>query len=98
MKRKNFIIFLVTMFFALMMGCGNSGDSAALDDYTSDGPAIPDDSNTENVAVNPYVNEQGEVLTQAPNDDIIENDDFGRPPEEDIVPWDEMEEGEEVVT
>lgn len=112
MKRKFFATVVTLALSAVMLvGCGSSSAETAINtddapaefadtaDYVeSDEPAIPDDSDTDNVDVEPYVNEQGEVLTQAPNDDIAENDNFGQAPEEDIVSWDEMTEDEEDAT
>lgn len=102
MKRKVFATMIALMMSAVMLvGCGSSNDDLAAYNV-DDGPAIPDDSETENMvgATNQYINEQGEILTQAPNDGSIGKSDdiasgeediaFGHVPEEDIVPWDEM--------
>lgn len=98
--RKKFVLLLLTVTMSAMtlVGCGHGNDASSTSaEYAEDtGPAIPDDSNSATITTEPCMNEDGEVLTQAPNDDIDEDYDFGRSPEEDLVPWDEME-NEDVV-
>lgn len=107
MKKRFFATVLTLALSAVMlMGCGSSPAEAETDPANipaefaepaeSDGPAIPDDSTGETTSNTYVVNEQGEAITQFPNDNGMD-DDFGRPPEEDLVPWD-VEAGEEDVT
>lgn len=106
MKKRFFATVLTLALSAVMlMGCGSSPAEAETDPANipaefaepaeSDGPAIPDDSTAEATSNTYVVNEQGEAITQFPNDNGMD-DDFGRPPEEDLVPWD-VEESEEDV-
>ncbi len=83
-----------------LVGCGHKNDSspAPADYVESDGPAITDGSDTgKNVTATPYTNEQGEILMQAPNDDIIGNEDFEQEPEEENASLDAESIEEEVV-
>lgn len=108
MKKRFFATVLTLALSAVMlMGCGSSPAEAETDPANipaefaepaeSDGSAIPDDSTGETTSNTYVVNEQGEAITQFPNDNGMD-DDFGRPPEEDLVSWDGMEEGEENAT
>ncbi len=107
MKKRFFATVLTLALSAVMlMGCGSSPAEAETDPANisaefaepaeSDGSAIPDDSTGETTSNTYVVNEQGEAITQFPNDNGMD-DDFGRPPEEDLVSWD-VEAGEEDVT
>ncbi len=106
MKKRFFATVLTLALSAVMlMGCGSSPAEAETDPANipaefaepaeSDGPAIPDDSTAETTSNTYVVNEQDEAITQFPNDNSMD-DDFGRPPEEDLVSWD-VEESEEDV-
>ncbi len=107
MKKRFFATVLTLALSAVMlMGCGSSPAEAETDPANipaefaepagSDGSAIPDDSTAETTSNTYVVNEQDEAITQFPNDNGMD-DDFGRPPEEDLVSWD-VEAGEEDVT
>ena len=97
MRRKFFATVLaLALSVATMVGCGSSADSAA--DMGGDtGPAAYADGTTEVVDESPAEIVEPDDTSQGLADVAGENDDFGRPPEEDLVPWD-VEAGEEDVT
>ncbi len=101
MKRKIFAtVMALVLCTTTLVGCGHKNDSspAPADYVESDGPAITDGSDTgKNVTATPYTNEQGEILMQAPNDDIIGNEDFEQEPEEENASLDAESIEEEVV-
>lgn len=97
MKKKFFVTVLaLALSVVTMVGCGSSADSAA--DMGGDtGPAAYADETAEVVDEAPAEIAEPDDTSQGLADVAGENDDFGRPPEEDLVPWD-VEEGEETVT
>ncbi len=97
MRRKFFVTVLaLALSVATMVGCGSSVDSAA--DMGGDtGPAAYADGTAEVVDESPAEIAEPDDASQGLADVAGENDDFGRPPEEDLVPWD-VEAGEEDVT
>lgn len=97
MRRKFFATVLaLVLSVATMVGCGSSADSAA--DMGGDtGPAAYADGTAEVVDESPAEIAEPNDASQGLADVAGENDDFGRPPEEDLVPWD-VEAGEEDVT
>ena len=97
MRRKFFATVLaLALSVATMVGCGSSADSAAGMGGDT-GPAAYADETAEVVDEAPAEIAEPDDASQGLADIAGENDDFGRPPEEDLVPWD-MEEGEETVT
>lgn len=92
--RKRFFatVLALALSVATMVGCGSSADSAA-DTSGDTGPATYADEVDESTAEIAAPDDTSQGLADVAG----ENDDFGRPPEEDIVSWDEMGEGEEVV-
>lgn len=94
MRKKIVAVMLVVAVSAMtLVGCGHGNDtsSASAECVEDTGPAIPDDSDSIATTTKPYVNEDGEMLIQAPNDDANEDYDFGTPSEDDLVPWDKMD-------
>lgn len=102
MKRKIFAtVMALVLCTTTLVGCGHKNDSspAPADYVESDGPAITDGSDTgKNVTATPYTNEQGEILMQAPNDDIIGNEDFEQAPKEENASLDAESMEEEVLS
>ena len=89
-------VLTLTLSVATMAGCGSSADSAA--DVGGDtGPAAYADETAEVVDEAPAEIAEPDDASQGLADVAGENDDFGRPPEEDLAPWD-VEAGEEDVT
>lgn len=96
MKKFFVTVLALALSVVTMVGCGSSADSAA--DMGGDtGPAAYADEATEVVDEAPAEIAEPDDTSQGLADVAGENDDFGRPPEEDLVPWD-VEEGEENVT
>lgn len=97
MRRKFFATVLaLALSVATMVGCGSSADSAAGMGGDT-GPAAYADGTAEVVDESPAEIAEPDNTSQGLADVAGENDDFGRPPEEDLVPWD-VEAGEEDVT
>ncbi len=94
MKRKILTVLLVTIAYITLVGCGSNQESGVTANYEeSTGPAV-------------YADEVGEAPAEiAEPDDVSqgladvtgENDDFGRPPEDECVTWEEDEDVEEEV-
>ncbi len=88
MRKKIVAVMLVVAVSAMtLVGCGHGNDtsSASAECVEDTGPAIPED------VVN-HPEETSAIIEGETTTDVAEDDyDFGRPPEEDLVPWDEME-------
>lgn len=101
--RKRFFatVLALALSVATMVGCGgheyeNSSslpyDAGVADQFKDDLIGYGDDEE-----IDRKFGSGSDDLSQGMTDVTSEGDDFGRPPEEDIVPWDEMGEGEETV-
>lgn len=92
MKRKILTVLLATIAYTTLVGCGSSQEPTTVADYEepTDAAVYADEAEEEPaISTEPAPSSGLEDVTG-------ENDDFGRPPEDDIVPWDEMEESEGV--
>jgi hypothetical protein len=91
-KRKILTVLLATIAYTTLVGCGSSQEPTTVADYEepTDAAVYADEAEEEPaISTEPAPSSGLEDVTG-------ENDDFGRPPEDDIVPWDEMEESEGV--
>lgn len=93
MKKKTVVTILTLALSAMVFaGCGSSQESAAAASYEETGPAVYADEAEEEPAIST------EPATSVGLEDVTgENDDFGRPPEDECVAWEEDDGIEEEV-
>ena len=91
MKRKILTVLLATIAYTTLVGCGSSQEPATAS-YEETGPAVYADEAEEEPAIST------EPATSVGLEDVTgENDDFGRPPEDECVAWEEDDGIEEEV-